>query len=220
MKPFRGSFKQYEIAKGARLGVTRDEILLGWVTNCAKVRRDFYRGLSSLSPPHTFDETDSLIIKQLAANKGYNPEVDFEFLLILGEICLRNLRNQPQEEMEVSLALHREKLAIIQQEIEQRKQELEKLSQQKRESLQESKPKIDENLHDIFYDNIFTLDMMEEPVIATDGFTYEKRCILEWLRTKGTSPTTGAVLDSTALIPNHSLKSQINQWREKQARSL
>ena len=26
-----------------------------------------------------------------------------------------------------------------------------------------------------FADNIFTLDVMEEPVIATDGFTYEKR---------------------------------------------
>jgi len=26
-----------------------------------------------------------------------------------------------------------------------------------------------------FADNIFTLDIMEEPVIATDGFTYEKR---------------------------------------------
>jgi hypothetical protein len=32
-----------------------------------------------------------------------------------------------------------------------------------------------------FADNIFTLDVMEEPVIATDGFTYEKRssvCLL------------------------------------------
>jgi hypothetical protein len=26
-----------------------------------------------------------------------------------------------------------------------------------------------------FADNIFTLDVMDEPVIATDGFTYEKR---------------------------------------------
>ena len=66
------------------------------------------------------------------------------------------------------------------------------------------------------------------------------RCILEWFRTKRTSPTTGAVLTrcvcpfslhlvftlltalfdhafcSTNLIPNHSLKSQINQWREEQ----
>ena len=63
-----------------------------------------------------------------------------------------------------------------------------------------------------FADNIFTLDVMEEPVIATDGFTYEQRrvpppapslrcfaklvcsCILEWFRTKRTSPTTGDVL--------------------------
>jgi len=71
---------------------------------------------------------------------------------------------------------------------------------------------------ELFMDNIFTLDVMEEPVIATDGFTYEKRCILEWFRTKRTSPTTGAVLTSTNLIPNHSLKSQINQWREGQVR--
>jgi hypothetical protein len=28
-----------------------------------------------------------------------------------------------------------------------------------------------------FLDNIFTLDVMEEPVIATDGFTYEKRSV-------------------------------------------
>ncbi len=27
----------------------------------------------------------------------------------------------------------------------------------------------------VLSDNIFTLDVMEEPVIATDGFTYEKR---------------------------------------------
>ena len=71
---------------------------------------------------------------------------------------------------------------------------------------------------DFFMDNVFTLDVMEEPVVVTDGFTYEKRCILEWFSTKRTSPTTGAVLTSKALIPNHSLKSQINQWREEQAR--
>jgi hypothetical protein len=78
-------------------------------------------------------------------------------------------------------------------------------------------PKNDD-IPEYFMDNVFTLDIMVEPVFATDGFTYEKRCILEWFSTKRTSPTTGAVLSSTALIPNHSLKSQINLWREKQAR--
>jgi hypothetical protein len=83
--------------------------------------------------------------------------------------------------------------------------------------LKQPKPK-KEDEPELFKDMIFTLDVMEEPVIAIDGFTYEKRCILEWFSTKGTSPTTGAVLTSKALIPNHSLKSQINQWREEQAR--
>ena len=84
-----------------------------------------------------------------------------------------------------------------------------------------SQPKPSKNVTppDFFMDNVFTLDVMEEPVVVTDGFTYEKRCILEWFSTKGTSPTTGSVLTSKALIPNHSLKSQINQWREEQARS-
>ena len=74
-----------------------------------------------------------------------------------------------------------------------------------------------------FNDNIFTLDVIKEPVFAADGFTYERRCIAEWFRTKLTSPTTGARLDNTNLIPNNSLKSQINQWREgieKRARSV
>ena len=253
MRAFGGTFAEYVKAKGARLGVTRDEILLGWVKNRARARREFYEGLrSSLSPPHTFDESDSLILNQLAANKGYKPEVEIEFSHILGEICFRTIKcEQSHEEMEaqkVSLALHHEKLTTILQEIEEQKRELQKLSQhqqsfvkkmesfeqhkqefiqqqhefrkQKQEFLQQqSKPKKDDKPPDIFCDNVFTLDVMDEPVVATDGFTYEKRSILEWFHTKRTSPTTGAVLASTALIPNHSLKSQINQWKEEQARS-
>jgi hypothetical protein len=76
----------------------------------------------------------------------------------------------------------------------------------------------DEN-PELFMDNIFTLEVMKEPVVATDGFTYEKRAILEWFRTKRTSPTTGAVLASTNLIPNNTLKSHINQWMEKRAKA-
>jgi hypothetical protein len=71
-----------------------------------------------------------------------------------------------------------------------------------------------------FIDNIFTLDVMENPVVAEDGFTYEKVSIEKWFRDKRTSPATGAALSSTHLIPNHSLKSQINQWKEKKARNL
>lgn len=252
MRAFGGTFIEYAEAKGARIGVSRADILLGWVKNRARARHEFYAGLrKSLSPSHTFSESDSLILNQLAANKGYKPEVEIEFSYILGEICFRRIKcEQSQEEMEaqkVSLASQHEKLTEILQDIEQRKRELEELSRhqqsfvQKMESFeqrkqefiqqqhefrqqkqqfvqQQSEPKKDDKPPDFFMDNIFTLDVIEEPVVAVDGFTYEKRSILEWFRMNRTSPITGAVLTSTTLIPNHSLKSQINQWREEQAR--
>ena len=33
---------------------------------------------------------------------------------------------------------------------------------------------------------------MTDPVSTSDGFTYERAAITEWLRTKDTSPKTGA----------------------------
>jgi len=114
------------------------------------------------------------------------------------------------------LALKKALLAKQQQEFEQ--QQLEYKQQQKVfDKKQQSHQNGEVHEPEIFQDNIFTLEVMEEPVIATDGFTYEKRCILEWFRTKRTSPTTGAELSSTQLIQNYSLKSHINQWRQSNA---
>ena len=45
-----------------------------------------------------------------------------------------------------------------------------------------------------------------DPVIAADGYTYEKGRIEEWLKTHDTSPTTGEKLESRALIPNLALR--------------
>ena len=47
-----------------------------------------------------------------------------------------------------------------------------------------------------------TADTMTDPVCTSDGFTYDRRAITEWLRTKDTSPSTGAKLESKRLIPN------------------
>ena len=69
-------------------------------------------------------------------------------------------------------------------------------------------------LPDIFYDHIFTSDVMFDPVFACgDGHTYERHAILSWFKTgKTTSPTTGAPMLNTDLVPNMSLRSAINQW--------
>ena len=62
-----------------------------------------------------------------------------------------------------------------------------------------------------------TSEIMTDPVSTVDGFTYERAAITEWLRTKDTSPKTGARLESTMLFPNHSLRSVIRAFTEERA---
>ena len=62
-----------------------------------------------------------------------------------------------------------------------------------------------------------TSEIMNDPVTTVDGFTYERTAITEWLRTKDTSPSTGATLEITMLIPNLSLRSVIRSFVEASA---
>ena len=51
-------------------------------------------------------------------------------------------------------------------------------------------------------------ELMEDPVMAADGFTYERAVISDWLgRGNASSPMTGAALESTALVPNLAVRS-------------
>jgi hypothetical protein len=57
---------------------------------------------------------------------------------------------------------------------------------------------------------------MRDPVIATDGFTYERSAIAAWLARSATSPMTILPLpdDFWRLIPNWTVKAQIRKWQE------
>ena len=59
-----------------------------------------------------------------------------------------------------------------------------------------------------------TTEIMTDPVSTLDGFTYERTAISEWLRTKNTSPTTGAKLESKTLIPNRMALCLLNAFNE------
>ena len=59
-----------------------------------------------------------------------------------------------------------------------------------------------------------TAEIMTDPVCTMDGFTYERAAITEWLRTNSTSPSTGALLESTTLIPNHLVRSMLRAFNE------
>jgi hypothetical protein len=55
-----------------------------------------------------------------------------------------------------------------------------------------------------------SLEVMRDPVIAGDGHSYERESIERWLQTHRTSPMTGRPLHSRNLIPNHRLRSLID----------
>ena len=57
---------------------------------------------------------------------------------------------------------------------------------------------------------------MVDPVITVDGHSYERLAIQKWFKNKATSPKTGLPLDSKALLPNLTLLSQINEWKDDQ----
>ncbi|WIA09752.1 hypothetical protein OEZ85_009131 [Tetradesmus obliquus] len=63
-----------------------------------------------------------------------------------------------------------------------------------------------------------THDVMEWPVVAADGFTYERQEIEEWLSTHNTSPVTNAALEHKQLVPNHALRSAIKEAQQAAAR--
>ncbi|XP_010467886.1 PREDICTED: U-box domain-containing protein 34-like [Camelina sativa] len=58
-------------------------------------------------------------------------------------------------------------------------------------------------------------EIMQEPEIAADGFTYEKQAILAWLEKHNISPVTRQKLDHFKLTPNHTLRSAIHDWKSR-----
>jgi len=60
-----------------------------------------------------------------------------------------------------------------------------------------------------------THDIMDDPVIAEDTYTYERQAIVDWVEKNGTSPITREPIDKNILIINRALKNQIEQYKEK-----
>jgi hypothetical protein len=58
-----------------------------------------------------------------------------------------------------------------------------------------------------------TSTIMEDPVICSDGHTYERKAIEEWLRTNNKSPNTNDVLSNKVLIPNIALRQAIERYK-------
>ncbi|XP_058213614.1 U-box domain-containing protein 34-like [Rhododendron vialii] len=56
-------------------------------------------------------------------------------------------------------------------------------------------------------------EVMEDPYVAADGFTYEHRAIKAWLARHSLSPVTKLRLEHKVIIQNNTLRSAIEDWR-------
>jgi len=63
-------------------------------------------------------------------------------------------------------------------------------------------------------DMAFACEIMDDPVVAADGYTYNRKEITLWFAQHNTSPKTSQVLPHKMLIPNLDLRSRIIAWRE------
>nr|XP_011468674.1 PREDICTED: putative U-box domain-containing protein 50 [Fragaria vesca subsp. vesca] len=61
-------------------------------------------------------------------------------------------------------------------------------------------------------------EVMKDPHVAADGFSYEREAIGEWLRMgRDTSPMTNLQLKHTILVPNRTLRHLIQDWHCKRS---
>jgi len=75
-------------------------------------------------------------------------------------------------------------------------------------------PCADDN-HDDALQCPITHEIMRDPVMATDGHTYERTAIEEWFANNDSSPKTNNQMESKALIPNHAVKKIVAERAEK-----
>ena len=61
----------------------------------------------------------------------------------------------------------------------------------------------------------FECTLMDDPVVAADGHTYNRADIEKWLKEHDTSPLNHEPLEHKILIPNMGIRRQINAWREE-----
>ena len=65
-----------------------------------------------------------------------------------------------------------------------------------------------------------THELMNDPVICSDGHTYERAAIERWLRSHGSSPKTNAPLPNRTVLPNHNLRGIIETYKNKHGMEL
>ncbi|CAN8321959.1 unnamed protein product [Cochlearia groenlandica] len=125
-----------------------------------------------------------------------------------------NLRKETEED----LSREKQELEIVKGILEAYNQEADSMKQERDNAIktvqeltrkqQEEEEEKEREPPQSFYCPI-TQEVMKEPNIAADGFTYEAEAIKRWLTTHDTSPMTNLKLPNRNIVPNRALRSAI-----------
>ena len=131
---------------------------------------------------------------------------------------LESMIQQRERELESIIQQRERELESI---IQQRERELESLNQKLQLILQTTSEVIvqinseQEERAPSEFGDVFGCEIMDDPVVASDGFTYNRKNFDGWINMgKRVSPTTNAQLVDLNVVPNYSLKSRISEWRD------
>ncbi|OMO52195.1 hypothetical protein COLO4_37371 [Corchorus olitorius] len=58
-------------------------------------------------------------------------------------------------------------------------------------------------------------DVMDDPCVAADGYSYDRKAIEKWLANNDNSPMTNLALSNKVLLPNYTLLSAIVEWKSR-----
>ncbi|KAJ4950378.1 hypothetical protein NE237_027210 [Protea cynaroides] len=62
-------------------------------------------------------------------------------------------------------------------------------------------------------------DVMNEPCVAADGYTYDRKAMELWLKDNDTSPMTNLPLPNKNLLPNFTLISAVTNWKSNKQKT-
>ncbi|XP_019177364.1 PREDICTED: putative U-box domain-containing protein 50 [Ipomoea nil] len=134
-----------------------------------------------------------------------------ELAVELGGIAVKCLSNHENEGQDVSMAM----VARDMEKVKKKGDELVRSAEFAVANEGDSEVEEDAEIPSAFLCPIFQ-DIMQDPHIAADGFSYEVEAIGEWLRSgHDTSPMTNLKLKHSLLTPNHVLRSLIYDWQKK-----
>ncbi|XP_048634837.1 U-box domain-containing protein 36-like [Brassica napus] len=188
----------------------RDHLYLEWASLDSSSQSETTKGTQSVPSSSMVKDDDRIQVSDAIKMAKQSENVYINELKCKKET--EKALSKTKEELEKMIRKLQYKYSLSMEAVRRLRQEQEELKIELREV---SKLKSNRKNHGPpqYFICPITQDVMEDPHVAADGFTYEGEAISSWFeRGHETSPMTNKSLPHTSLVPNLALRSAIQEW--------